>query len=76
MTDCANKFKRSARSLICTPYHHLLNSIDPPVIVLLYHRVTTLTSDPEMLAVSPDNFCGKVPRWSASTLSPLIMRES
>lgn len=38
------------------PINRLLNFIDPPVIVLLYHRVTTLTSDPEMLAVSPDNF--------------------
>lgn len=30
--------------------------IDPPVLVLLYHRVTVLPSDPERLAVSPDNF--------------------
>ncbi|HEX2770258.1 MAG TPA: polysaccharide deacetylase family protein [Geobacteraceae bacterium] len=44
------------RSLLCTPYKSLLNRIDPPVIVLLYHRVTTLASDPEMLAVTPDNF--------------------
>ncbi|ALC15485.1 polysaccharide deacetylase [Desulfuromonas soudanensis] len=30
--------------------------IDPPVVVLLFHRVTVLSSDPERLAVSPDNF--------------------
>jgi peptidoglycan/xylan/chitin deacetylase (PgdA/CDA1 family) len=56
MTELANTFKRSARSLLCTPVYHMLNRIDPPVIVLLYHRVTTLTPDPEMLAVAPDNF--------------------
>jgi peptidoglycan/xylan/chitin deacetylase (PgdA/CDA1 family) len=56
MTKFTGKFKSSARSLLFTPYHHLLNSIDPPVIVLLYHRVTALTSDPELLAVTPENF--------------------
>lgn len=34
----------------------VLNFVDPPVVVLVYHRVTTLDSDPEMLAVTPDNF--------------------
>lgn len=56
MTKLAGKFKSSVRSLICTPLNSLLNRIDPPVIVLLYHRVTALASDPEMLAVTPDNF--------------------
>lgn len=56
MTELAGKFKRLARSLLCTPYKRLLNRIDPPVIVLVYHRVARLTSDPEMLAVTPDNF--------------------
>jgi peptidoglycan/xylan/chitin deacetylase (PgdA/CDA1 family) len=34
----------------------ICNLIDPPVVVLIYHRVTTLHSDPEMLAVTPENF--------------------
>lgn len=30
--------------------------LDAPVLVLLYHRVTTLAHDPQRLAVHPDNF--------------------
>lgn len=56
MTEITPKFRRALRSALCTPINRLLNLIDPPVVVLLYHRVTTLTSDPEILAVSPDNF--------------------
>jgi peptidoglycan/xylan/chitin deacetylase (PgdA/CDA1 family) len=56
MTDFAGKIRGSARKLVCTPINRLVNRIDPPVIVLLYHRVTTLSSDPEMLAVTPGNF--------------------
>ncbi len=52
----ANDLKRTARSRLCTPIKGLLNRIDPPVIVLLYHRVATLPLDPEQLAVTPDNF--------------------
>ena len=44
------------RSLAHITGKRLLNLIDPPVIVLIYHRVTTLASDPQLLAVSPDNF--------------------
>jgi peptidoglycan/xylan/chitin deacetylase (PgdA/CDA1 family) len=33
-----------------------LNLIDRPIVILIYHRVTKLSSDPEMIAVSPENF--------------------
>ena len=56
MKAIAPTFRRALRTAVCTPVNRLLNLVDPPVVVLLYHRITTLASDPEMLAVSPDNF--------------------
>ena len=73
MTDLINNLKRSARSLLCTPLNLLRNSIDPPVIILLYHRVTTLPSDPEMLAVTPENFRAQM-RYLKETL-PIVRFE-
>lgn len=46
----------SARKKALSPLKYLINLADPPVITLIYHRVATLSSDPEMLAVSPENF--------------------
>jgi len=34
----------------------LFNCVDVPIIVLIYHRVTSLQFDPQMLAVTPENF--------------------
>ena len=47
---------KSARTAARITTKSICNLIDPPVVVLLYHRVTTLRSDPQMLAVTPENF--------------------
>jgi peptidoglycan/xylan/chitin deacetylase (PgdA/CDA1 family) len=36
--------------------NRLLNMLDLPVLVLLYHRVNSLSEDPYCLAVTPENF--------------------
>jgi peptidoglycan/xylan/chitin deacetylase (PgdA/CDA1 family) len=60
MTAIGPKIRRLLRTAVCTPLHSLYNRVDPPVLVLLYHRVTMLPSDPEMLAVTPDNFRAQI----------------
>jgi len=50
------RFIRGAYRKIRAIKNHFLNLIDSPIILLVYHRVTDLPSDPEMLAVSPGNF--------------------
>jgi len=52
----AYRFVRGAYRKIRAIKNHFLNLIDSPIIILVYHRVTDLPSDPEMLAVSPENF--------------------
>ena len=56
MTALTGKILGQVRKLVCTPANRLLNRIDAPVIVLLYHRVTTLACDPELIAVAPGHF--------------------
>ncbi len=46
----------SSLNLAGRPLNCAFNIFDPPVIVLTCHRVIALQSDPEMLAVTPDNF--------------------
>jgi len=52
-------FRSCARSVIdCvkTLRSRVVNPFDPPLIVLIYHRVTTLQDDPQQLAVNPEHF--------------------
>ena len=56
MIGLSPTFRRSVRSAFCTPLNRLANAVDPPVVVLLYHRIAELRHDPELLAVTPDNF--------------------
>jgi len=45
-----------SRSALLASRNCLFNTIDPPVIVLTYHRVATLMADPQLLSVTPENF--------------------
>lgn len=44
------------------------NRIDPPVLVLLYHRIATLPADADLLAVTPERFREQL-RWIKDRLS-------
>jgi peptidoglycan/xylan/chitin deacetylase (PgdA/CDA1 family) len=48
------------RSLAGRTARFILNRLDSPALVLLYHRVTHLESDPQQLSVTPENFYDQV----------------
>lgn len=48
------------KSFLGSAKRFLLNRIDTPALVLLYHRVTRLEKDPQLLSVTPENFFEQV----------------
>jgi len=50
--DVFAPFYRALRRL----KNRVLNLVDPPLVVLAYHRVTQLSTDPHQIVVTPDNF--------------------
>jgi len=53
---------RAVRSGARRLLHSVANRFDPPSVVLLYHRVAELSSDPHALAVHPERFRAQMER--------------
>jgi len=53
---------------------YALNLVDTPAVVLLYHRVTRLPADPQLLSVEPDNFYDHI-AWLKTNYTLLTIDE-
>jgi peptidoglycan/xylan/chitin deacetylase (PgdA/CDA1 family) len=60
MPSLSFRARRLARDLLRRAAAPLANELDPPIVVLLYHRVTRLPRDPQLLAVTPERFAAQI----------------
>jgi len=51
-----SSFLRWTATAACAGRNFFYNLLDPPVLTLTYHRVSKLQTDPQFLAVTPENF--------------------
>jgi peptidoglycan/xylan/chitin deacetylase (PgdA/CDA1 family) len=51
------------------------NAIEPPAVVLLYHRVARIEGDEQMLCVGPDNFRAQI-RWLKENFDVIRFEDS
>lgn len=53
---------RHTKRVVRRGLRQVANALDRPTLVLIYHRVTTLQTDPQQLAVGPEHFRAQL-RW-------------
>lgn len=62
---------RQAKQVMTMVY----NQFDTPILILLYHRCAVLETDPQLLAVTPENFTNQV-KWLKARYPVLRFDES
>ena len=66
--------KSKMYSAACSPIRFAGNLIDSPAVILIYHRVTSLKKDPQLLAVKPDNFYQQI-EWLKNNYNLISLEE-
>ncbi|KKG07377.1 polysaccharide deacetylase family protein [Methanosarcina sp. 2.H.A.1B.4] len=66
--------KSKIYSATLSPIRFTCNLINTPAIILIYHRVTTLENDPQLLAINPDNFYKQI-EWLKKNYNIISIEE-